>query len=72
MTILYLDGPTANPNPLELEHYCVIFIFVVAYLLRNNKYFSWVWFIIKYFLLILILILAAEQIKKGLKDWWDK
>jgi hypothetical protein len=72
MTLLYLDGPTSHPEPLTFTHYCIIVICFVAFLLRNVDGFKWMWIIIKYFFLALALILIGDQIKKSIKEWWNK
>jgi len=49
------------------------FIFVViAFLLRNNKYFRWMWLLVKGFFIVLLFTLFADRWKNNFKQWWNK
>lgn len=56
------------------DHFVVIcfFIFIIiAFLLRNTPLgFLWRW--IKIFFIVMIVTLFADNIKKGIKEWWNK
>lgn len=76
MTFLYLDGPTQYPERYGFPaHHASPFataVFVIAlviiFLLRNNQYWGWMWFVVKCFFIALAVVLFADKIKK----WWKE
>jgi len=79
MTFLYLDGPTQYPEryglddgPSTISMIAFVSVIVIAFLLRKNQYFSWMWRIIVAFFIALFVVLMIGRVKKGIKEWWKK
>jgi hypothetical protein len=45
---------------------------VTAFLLRKNKYWSWMWKITIGLFVVLLFTLLADRFKNRMKEWWKE
>lgn len=73
--LLYIDD-NFNDESITLQHTLIgsfiLIYFVIAFLLRNNIYFSFMWRWGKLFFIALIIAVFADRIKKDIKEWWKE
>ena len=64
-------------TPDERSHYVLTIVFfvswmVTAFLLRKNKYWSWMWKITIGLFVVLLFTLLADRFKNRMKEWWKE
>lgn len=75
MNLLYVDDAylgwaATTPHDKNVIIFSFV-VFVVIFLLRNTA-FGFLWKIVKWFFVIMILMLSADLAKKSVKEWWNK
>lgn len=74
MNLLYADSPIGWEYTTQHDKNVIIFsfvVFIVIFLLRNTA-FGFLWKIVKWFFIIMLVMLSADLVKKSVKEWWNK
>ena len=62
-----------NYSQAEKNNVYVICVFlVISFLLRNTKWFGWMWRSFMLIIMALFIALFVDELKKGVKNWWNK
>lgn len=73
MKLLYVDGPdyyAFTPHDYFVFT-CWGIAILIMFLLRNTPL-GFLWYLFKIFVIILVATIFADQVKKYLKEWWNK
>lgn len=72
--LLYIDDNFSEP--ITPQHtfigVFILIFYVIAFLLRNNMYFGFMWRWGKIFFIALIIAIFADRVKKNIKEWWKE
>ena len=53
------------------EGFLILGVIFLLYLLRNvHPIFAWIWYVVKWFFIVLFATLLANYAKDKVKEWW--